>query len=219
MSDAKRQKIAADAELQAFIDGVNSGYEAVHCAFEHQFWGTKMALSAAAPGGGSYSTAELTRTKAEMEAFLADKDRLATTREWVKKDVGSAEQRKVLAIFAKTFGCYIMEGELALELRHKATALEGSLEDARNKMALGYAEPQGGAFVPMSSVGLRNLLRASEVEATRKAAFEGLRSIGPFVLDGGFPQLVRTRNALARSLGYSDFYDYKVTRPEGVVEV
>ena len=149
-ADAKRQKIAVDAELQAFIDGVNSGYEAVHCAFEHQFCGTKMALSAAAPGGGSYSTAELTRTKAEMEAFLADKDRLATTREWVKKGVGSAEQRKVLAIFAKTFGCYIMESDEAKSLRAEATRIEGDLEDQRNKMKLGAT--LGGEFVELSSV-------------------------------------------------------------------
>ena len=46
----------------AFIDDVNSKYEVLHKAFEEQFWGTKMALS-----DGKYNTAELTRTKGEME--------------------------------------------------------------------------------------------------------------------------------------------------------
>ena len=48
----------------AFIDDVNSKYEVLHKAFEEQFWGTKMALS-----DGKYNTAELTRTKGEMEGF------------------------------------------------------------------------------------------------------------------------------------------------------
>ena len=44
----------------------------------------------------------------------------------------------------------------------------------------------------------------------RKAAYEGLRSVGTFVVDNGFIELIRLRNALARALGYQDFYDYKV---------
>ena len=56
----------------AFIDDVNSKYEVLHKAFEEQFWGTKMALS-----DGKYNTAELTRTKGEMEGFLADPANLA----------------------------------------------------------------------------------------------------------------------------------------------
>ena len=51
-----------------------------------------------------------------------------------------------------------MEGDEAVALREKATSLEGALEEARNKMALGHADPATGAFVEKSSVGLRNLL-------------------------------------------------------------
>ena len=49
----------------------------------------------------------------------------------------------------------------------------------------------------------------------RKAAWEGLRSIEPFVLDNGFIEIVRERNRLARMLGYGDYYDWKVTINEG----
>ena len=77
-------------------------------ACRSQFWGTKMALSTAspAPSGASYSTAELTKTKTAMEKMLADETLLAQTREWIKKSVGSAMQRKTLAIFEKTFSAH-----------------------------------------------------------------------------------------------------------------
>jgi hypothetical protein len=52
---------------QSFIDEVNDEYEGLHRSFEEQFWGTKMALADPA-----LSVDELTRTKSEMEAFLAD---------------------------------------------------------------------------------------------------------------------------------------------------
>lgn len=37
-----------------------------------------------------------------------------------------------------------------------------------------------------------------------------MRSIGPFVAEQ-FLEIVKLRNRLARSLGYQDFYDFKVS--------
>ena len=194
----------------AFIDDVNSKYEVLHKAFEEQFWGTKMALS-----DGKYNTAELTRTKGEMEGFLADPANLARARELLASggDALSAEEKKTLELFVKTFGCYIMEGDEAKTLRTACTEVEGSLEAARNKMKLGATLE--GAFVELSSVGLRTKMRTAGDEATRKACWEGLRAIGPFVTSNGFVELVKKRNQMARALGYVDFYDYKVTQAEG----
>merc|ERR1719343_1168846 len=56
-------------------------------------------------------------------------------------------------------------------------------------------------------------------ELARKACFEGLTSIGTFVCEHGFPELVKIRNSMARKLGYVDFYDYKVTQAEGFSKV
>ena len=198
---------------RSFIHEVNSGYERLHRAFEEQFWGTKMVLSAP-----HYSVGELTRTKGEMEAFLADEAKLKRARELLSSaDEGEAlseAEVRTLRIFERTFGCYIMESEVARELRAAATSAEGKLEDARNKMVLGAKLP-GKGFVEMSSVGLRNTMRVDPDEAARKACWEGLRSIGDFITSNGFVELVRTRNEMARSLGYIDFYDYKVTQAEG----
>ena len=58
-------------------------------------------------------------------------------------------------------------------------------------------------------------MRVDADEAGRKACWEGLRAIPPFVTGNGFLELVKTRNRMAKALGYEDYYDYKVTQAEG----
>ncbi len=182
-------------EVAKFIDSTNANYESLHRAFELQFWGTKMALS-----GSEYSTDELTRTKGEMEAFLADEDKLATTRDLLKTAQSGSMEEKTLLMFERTFGCYIMESEEAKKLRAEATNIEGNLESARNKLSLGATI--NGKFEEMSSVGLRNKVRVDPDENVRKACYDGLTKIGDFVTEsGGFVELVKVRNRMAKALG------------------
>ena len=42
-----------------------------------------------------------------------------------------------------------------------------------------------------------------------------MRTIGDFVTANGFVDLVKARNRMAKSPGYVDYYDYKVTQAEG----
>lgn len=43
---------------------------------------------------------------------------------------------------------------------------------SRNTMSLGYTDPASGEFRKASSVQLRNTMRVSDDEATRKACYE-----------------------------------------------
>mmetsp|Transcript_25377 Transcript_25377/g.70623 ORF Transcript_25377/g.70623 Transcript_25377/m.70623 type:complete len:640 (+) Transcript_25377:65-1984(+) len=202
------------ADVQAFIDETNLEYERVHKAFEDQFWGAKMALS-----GGDFSPEKLASTKVEMEKFLRDQERHGKVQKLLTTGRCTAEQTHTLRIFDRTFSCYLMKSEEAAALREKITKQENQLERARNTMRLGFQEPTAGdqkkRFVELSSVALRNKMRTSDEEPVRKACYEGLRSIGTFILEAGFADVVRERNRLARMLGYEDFYDYKVTQAEG----
>lgn len=169
--------------------------------------------------GGNYSTPLLSETKEAMENFLGDASRLATAEGFLASgaDDLTTGERNALECFVRTFKCYQMGDPDAIALRAQCTALENTLNDARNKtFKLGYSNPQeNGAFVEGSSVALRAVMKTSPDEATRKAAWEGLRSIGPFVLGAGLVEMVKLRNAMARKLGYEDYYDYKVTQAEG----
>lgn len=195
-------------DVSNFIDSTNASYESLHRAFEQQFWGTKMALKSP-----EYSTEELTRTKGEMEAFLADESKLSQTRSYLQSLPPDSAHATTLKMFERTFSCYIMESEEAKTLRAEATKIEGQLESARNKLTLGATID--GKFEEMSSVGLRNKVRVDPDEKVRKACYEGLNKIGDFVTENGFVELVKVRNRMAKALGFIDFYDYKVTNAEG----
>jgi Zn-dependent oligopeptidase len=67
-----------------------------------------------------------------------------------------------------------------------------------------------GRHVRASSNRWALLARTADDEKLRKAAFEGLRSIEDHVLAHGFLDIVKLRNRLGRSLGYEDYYDWRV---------
>ena len=197
----------AAATLPAFLEQMNDSYERLHKGFEGNFWATKMNLK-------GNSTAELTKTKNEYAAFLGNADHLATVREHLKAGAATPEQEHVLRIMEKTFQCYTTGSAEADRLKEQLTALEGELEDYRGKMPLGYTDPATGEFHSASSVQLRTLMRTEGSEAVRKACYEGMASIGPYIAEK-FLEVVKLRNRFAKQLGYVDFYDYKVTQAEG----
>lgn len=199
--------MATTDSVTTFIDEFNSKYLTLHKSFEDNFWSTKMALD-------GNSTEDLTRTKQELDIFLRDKANLGSVREKMNSGDATEEQIKVLQVMEKTFKCYIMESEESERLADNVIALEGKLQENRNKMTLGYTNPHTGEFVAGSSVFLRNTMRVNPDEAIRKACFEGLKSIGAFVAEE-FVAIVKGRNQVAKKLGYEDFYDFKVTQSEG----
>jgi hypothetical protein len=62
-----------------------------------------------------------------------------------QRDDLSAEQRKVLEVLARTFSTYITEDPAAADLKERLNESEAALATARNKMKLGYTDPQTGA--------------------------------------------------------------------------
>ena len=138
---------------------------------------------------------------------------------------------KTLSIIIRTCNCYTMS-PIAKEFRETCSQYESQLEMARNQMKLGYTtstttntmlasnenntnDIPTSTFIEASSVALRNMLRTCPDESMRQAAYDGLRSIGTFVLQHGFIEIIQLRNQLAKALGFLDYYDYKVTNAEG----
>lgn len=202
--------------MQAFANNVNEAYEAKHYAFEEQFWGTRMAL--ASRDDLTFSSEDLSRTKKDMEDLLGSPTVLneaKSLRQKLPEDAPS-DLVKTLDIIISTCQCNDMSSSPEAKLiREETSKIESDLEMARNQMKLGYTDSSTGVYQTMSSVGLRNLMRTSTDEAIRKAAYSGLRSIGPFVCSHGFVDIVKLRNKMAKQLGFVDYYDYKVTNAEG----
>jgi len=194
-------------DVSAFISRINAEYEEKHLAYEKNFWSTKMGLKGA-------SSEALTSTKSAYDAFLADAENLKAVKEHLKAEGLTPQQEKVLKIMEKTFASYMIEDPKASALKDKLNSIEAELAQARNTMNLGYTDPATKEFVKASSVQLRNTMRTADAEEQRRACYEGMRGIGPFVAER-FVEIVKIRNQVARALGYEDYYDYKVTTTEG----
>jgi len=216
-----RMSASIAQEAQAFCDAFNADYEVKHEAFERQFWGTKMALSNTSDT--IYSADNLTNTKKEMENLLSDPETRKKAEQFRDQMIAvvpeDSDLMKTLNIIIRTCNCYDMSSApKAKALREECSMIESKLEMARNQMKLGYTV-EGGEFKEASSVGLRTLMRTAKDEAVRKATYEGLRSIGPFVLENGFVEIIKLRNQGAKALGFLDYYDYKVSNAEGFGKV
>eukprot|EP00980_Cylindrotheca_fusiformis_P008885 scaffold1900_cov123-Cylindrotheca_fusiformis.AAC.11 len=202
------------ATAQLFVDEFNRDYEVKHLAFEEQFWGTKMDLSST--DDLVFSAENLSQTKKEMEDLLSDFQTVEKARA-LKNTLPEAAPKDLvdcLDIIIRTCSCYSTSPDIK-EVREATSRLESELELKRNRMESGYVDADGN-FQKASSVGLRNMMQTNSDEALRKAAYEGLRCIGPFVCGNGFVEIIKLRNKLAKSLGFEDYYDYKVTNAEGM---
>jgi hypothetical protein len=192
--------------VQTHLDDLADEYLRLHQKKERLFWTTKMGTS---QDHEAYEQAEVATRR-----FLGDAGRLAALRDLSRQPM-TEDQRKVLEGWIEFFARNTLEGEEAQQHEKAMIEAEGALERHRTAMELGYVQPASGEFVRASSLVLGNMLRSDPDEARRKAAWEGLRSIETFVLDHGFCDIVRRRNALARALGHVDYYEYKVRKDEG----
>lgn len=190
------------------LSDLNRRYLERHVEKEEAFWTEKMGLH-------GHATANFGEKEIALKEFASDPANLDTVRQALASDTLSEQEQVGLRGWERYFAVNQIEKQEARDYYRELVATEGNLERDRGSMRLGYTDPDSGDFVEASSVELALKLRADKDEAMRRAAFEGLRSIEPFVLEAGFLDIVRQRNRLARSLGYVDYYDWKVTVNEG----
>ncbi len=192
----------------SLLNDINTSYMAIHVAKENAFWKAKMNLA-------GYVDGTFEQLEGEYRDYISDASKLPDIEQELQRTDISEEQRIGLEGWKKFFEVNSISDPKALKLVKELIALEGALETKRRDMNLGYIDPETGEFVATSSVKLGLMLGTHDDERYRKAAWEGLASIEPFVLEHGFVDIVKKRNELARALGYSDYYDYKVNINEG----
>ena len=194
-----------------FLDDLNRAYEGVHTAKEDAFWVSMMGLDP------DTAAAQLRKEETEVawNRFLQDPARLAHA-ERALSDAERSGDPSVdgLRGWVTTLRAHALASEEARTLHEELVAAEGRLAAARAGMRLGYEGPDG--FVEASLPKLGMMLKSEPDEALREAAWRGLRSIETFVLENGFLDVVRRRNALARLHGFSDYYAWSTRRTEQI---
>ncbi|MFW6051749.1 MAG: M3 family metallopeptidase [Myxococcota bacterium] len=192
--------------VTSLLEALKARFVELHAEKEDLFWVTKMGLHAdVAAARRAASQAEIAYNR-----FLQDPEHLAGLRRAAADPERTDDERRLLGGWIATFEANVIEDPEARKLAEAIVEREAELERERQAMPLGYVDPATGERVPASSVRLALMMRSDPDEARRRTAFEGLRSIEPFVLERGFLELVRMRNRLARTLGHPDFYAWRL---------
>lgn len=190
-------------ELRHLLETLKEEFTSKHGAKEDWFWKSRMGLTENPEEAQErYSQAEIA-----LNNFLHDPS-------WLKQlralEGSTPEEEKIRQGWIEMLSVHVFDSPEAKKASEELIHLEGKLANARRTMKLGYRDPASGEFVEASSVKLGLMMSTSSDEATRKAAFEGLRSIETCVLESGFLDVIRKRNEIGRLLGYEDFYDWRV---------
>ncbi|RLB53395.1 MAG: peptidase M3 [Deltaproteobacteria bacterium] len=192
-------------DVKAALGDLKDRYCALHTAKEDLFWESKMGLSDDA--------ADCQRRGADAEkkwnAFLQDPARLEGLRS-LEAAAADDEEREITGGWIAMLAAHVVESPEGRRLSEEIVEREADLATTRGAMKLGYRDPGTGEQVRASSNRLALMARTHEDPAVRKAAWEGLRSVEGYVLDNGFLEIVKLRNRLARSLGFEDYYDWRV---------
>jgi oligoendopeptidase F len=200
------------SELSTYLDTLSKEYLNLHTKKEDLFWEAKMGL------GEDPAESQRKQSEAEIAVskFIQDAGKLKKLRELQMQATPSPDELIALNGWKMFFEANVIEDPKAQQLAQEIISLEGQLQVKRGGMGLGYIDPKTGQKVSASTNALSNMLISEKDEAMRKAAYEGLRSIGPFVLANGFIEIIKKRNELGRMCGYEDYYDYKVQKAEGI---
>jgi hypothetical protein len=187
---------------------VSEQYLALHVRKEDLFWSTRMGLA-----DGADAQREAAEAEKAWKSFLQDPSRLAELRRLEARAATEAE-RRVARGWIAMLSAHLVESREAQHLSAEIVDRESEIERQRNAMTITYLDPESGAPVRASSVRLALMIKTHPDERYRRAAFEGLRSIEAFVLGHDFLDIIKLRNRLARTLGFEDYYAWRVATVE-----
>ncbi|QDQ25522.1 peptidase M3 [Chitinimonas arctica] len=194
-----------------FFEQLNRDYLAVHKHKEDLFWSTYMATSDDHAG--------FAQAEQAYKDFISAPDRLAETRAHLASLDAAPESadrdalRHGLQGWLALFESNIVDNETARTLMRELIETESALFAKRQQLTLQHINEQGEREDASLSMLATNLSMNPQ-EASRRSSFESLRSLETWVLENGYLDIVRLRNRFARSLGFRDYFDYKVRKNE-----
>lgn len=189
-----------------FLDYLNKTYLKLHKEYEELFWISYM--------GDHSIDKRKDKALAARDAFRSDATLVARAKTLMKG--ADATTRERLKIWLRFFECYQSPAEAA-DIKKKIDTLESKIMNIRAKRKEGYTDPRTKRFVPASENKMRALVRTHPDEKIRKACFEASEKLALDVIDD-YVTLIGLRNEYARTLGYADFYDFKVQREDGMTK-
>ncbi len=178
----------------------------LHTAKEDLFWSTYMGRAEDAP--------KLQEAESRLQGWLSDPARLTEVRQALEQAQGGERERTVLKGWERFFSFHSIESPQARELQKGLIGSESQVFQKRAANPPRYRDSSGEEVSTSINVLSQNLGTTAD-ESVRKSSHQGLLDLEQFIVrDSGFLDLVGQRNTFARSLGYPDFFHYKVKKNE-----
>lgn len=195
------------------FDQLNAAYTRIHKTKEDLFWATYMATSNDDEG--------FARAEEAYKNFVSDPQRLAAVRQALADlpdDPSSASTQALkhgLQGWRAMFECNIIDNENARQQMAELIALEAQLFAKRRELVLQHIGASGKLEAATLSTLTTNL-RTNPQEAARQSSHAAMMGLERWVLDNGFLDIVKKRNAFARAQGFANYFDYKVQKNEAM---
>lgn len=198
---------------RAFFDELNEHFLRLHRAEGELYWSTHT--------GQSNEHEALAEASLARKMFVADAPRLTQTREHLarlqvmdqsaERDALVSGLRGWLAVFeANAIGT-----ARAADLLSELIRTDADFFARRQAYKMGHIGSQGRRE-DATPAALRSNMASHPDEAARKSSHDALHGLEHWVLDNGFIDIVAKRNALARELGYRNFFEYRLKANSGI---
>ncbi|MCG8571828.1 MAG: M3 family metallopeptidase [Spirochaetes bacterium] len=187
---------------------LNNKFMQLHLSKETAFWHTFMNLADSKKG-------ELEKLEISFKKFINDPSYLPTIEKALEKEKNK-EAHLALQGWKRFFEKNTIVEEECQKIAKHNIELEGKILEKRKNLTLGYLDPQTQEFTECGYAKLQLIRQNHKQEEYRKAAWQGLKEIGDFILDHGYIELIKERNKFAKKMGFSDYYDYKANLTEGI---
>lgn len=201
-------------QAREYFTRLNEDYLAVHQAKEELFWQNYMAI------GDRQVPEQFNSAETAYKRFIANPRRPAEIRALISdlESQPAGEERDALLHglrgWARFFDCNVIEDPTAQQLMDEIIAAENDLFLRRKTYTPQHQLTAGSEPVAATLGELLTNMANNDDEACRQSSLQALRASEQWLLNNGFPALVKLRNRFARSMGFRNFFDYKVNKTE-----
>lgn len=198
---------------RSFFDELNSQYLQLFRAEGDLYWLTHI--------GQSDAHDALASATLKRKMFAGDVARLAQVREHLSRLLAAepASERDALISgfrgWVKVLESNTTGTDRAASMLSELTELDADLFARRQAYKMTHIG-SNGRIEEASPAALRSNLTFNPDESARRSSHDALHGLERWVVNIGFVDIVGKRNALARELGYRDFFEYRLKANSGI---